>query len=235
MEAKNPEHIDPVCGMDVEESSPWKAEHQGTTYRFCSEHCRKRFLAAPNEFTTNRNGHAEEQPSRSVKQRQSGRGSSWKDYLPLIIIVTLALLVASAKSISYSQSWSGMIWMHDFMGIFLVVFSMFKLFDLEGFADGFQMYDLLAKRFRPYAYTYPFIELALGLGYLAHWQPLLIYGVTVVIMIFGAVGVIRALAAGLDIECACMGTVLRVPLSTVALGEDLGMAGMAAVMLLTTI
>jgi hypothetical protein len=54
-------------------------------------------------------------------------------------------------------------------------------------------------------------------------------------MIFGAVGVIRALAAGLDIECACMGTVLRVPLSTVALGEDLGMAGMAAVMLLTTI
>ena len=67
--------------------------------------------------------------------------------------------------------WNWMDWMHDFMGFFLVVFSMFKFFNLEGFADGFHMYDLLAKPFRPYAYIYPFIELALGLGYLAHWQP----------------------------------------------------------------
>ena len=108
---------------------------------------------------------------------------------------------------------------------------MFKLFDLEGFADGFQMYDLLAKSVRPYAHMYPFIELALGLGYLAHWQPKLIYSATVIVMTFGALGVIRALTKRLDIECACLGTVLRVPLSTVALTEDLGMAAMAAVML----
>ena len=68
-----------------------------------------------------------------------------------------------------------MSWMHDFMGFFLVVFSMFKLFDLEGFADGFQMYDPLARPIRPYAYLYPFVELGLGLGYLAHWQPHVIY------------------------------------------------------------
>jgi hypothetical protein len=35
-----------------------------------------------------------------------------------------------------------MSWMHDFMGLFLVVLSMFKLFKPEGFADGFQVYDL---------------------------------------------------------------------------------------------
>jgi hypothetical protein len=119
-------------------------------------------------------------------------------------------------------------WMHDFMGLFLVVFSMFKFFDLPGFADGFQMYDLLAKPFRPYAYSYPFIELALGLGYLARWKPEIIYGVTIVVMCWGALGVIRALSKGLDLDCACMGTILKVPLSTVALLEDFGMAAMAA-------
>ena len=34
-----------------------------------------------------------------------------------------------------------------------------------------------------------------------------------------------------DVDCACMGTVLKVPLSTIALLEDLGMAAMAALML----
>jgi hypothetical protein len=166
-----------------------------------------------------------------VKRREPGRGSRWRDYIPLIVIIALTLLAACAKQISYGE-WIWMSWMHDFMGFFLVVFSMFKLFDLEGFADGFQMYDLLAKPVRAYAYLYPFVELALGLGYLAHWQPKLIYSITVTLMTFGALGVIRALTKRLDIECACLGTVLRVPLSTVALTEDLGMALMAAVMLL---
>lgn len=42
---------------------------------------------------------------------------------------------------------------------------------------------------------------------------------------------ILALRRGLDIECPCMGSVLSVPLSTVTLVEDLGMAAMAAAML----
>lgn len=168
------------------------------------------------------------------KQRQEGRGSNWKDYIPLIVIVALTLLAACAKQGYYAGSWNWMTWMHDFMGFFLVVFSMFKFFDMEGFADGFQMYDLLAKPFRPYAYVYPFIELGLGLGYLSHWQPIVIYAATVAVMVFGALGVMRALGKGLDIECACMGTVLSVPLSTVALVENLGMAVMAAVMLVAS-
>jgi hypothetical protein len=165
--------------------------------------------------------------------RQKGRGGKWTDYIPLMVIVALTLLAACAKQYAYlaGAGWDWMRWMHDFMGFFLVVFSMFKFFNMEGFADGFQMYDLLAKPFRPYAYVYPFIELALGLGYLAHWQPRAIYTATIVVMVFGSLGVINALRKGLDLECACMGTVLKVPLSTVALVEDLGMAAMAAGML----
>lgn len=167
-----------------------------------------------------------------AKRGQKGRGSAWKDYIPLMVIVTLTLLSACAKQYAYGGVWNWMLWMHDFMGFFLVVFSMFKLFNMEGFADGFQMYDLLAKTFRPYAYIYPVIELGLGLGYLAQWHPRAIYLITVAVMLFGSLGVFNALRKKLDIECACMGTVLSVPLSTVALVEDLGMAAMAGVMLL---
>lgn len=169
-------------------------------------------------------------PSSKEKVRQKGRGTKWTDYLPLMVIVALSALSATARSLG--TAWSGMGWMHEFMGQFLVFFSMFKFFNLEGFADGFQMYDLLAKPWRPYAYIYPFIELFLGLGYLARWNPPMIYSITLVVMVFGSLGVFRALRKGLDLDCACMGTVLSVPLSTVALLEDLGMAAMAAAMLL---
>lgn len=171
--------------------------------------------------------------SHSAHQRQKDRGRSLLDYLPLLVILALTVLAASALQ-SAAPGWSWMDWMHGFMGLFLVVFSMFKLFDLAGFADGFQMYDLLAKPFRPYAYVYPFVELGLGLAYLAHWQPVVTYSLTLGVMLWGAAGVLKALAKGLDVNCACMGTVLKVPLSTVALAEDLGMAAMAGGMLWVT-
>lgn len=167
---------------------------------------------------------------KAVAHHHSGRGKSWRVYLPLLALLAVTVLAACAKGQSYGPDASVMRWMHDFMGFFLVIFALLKLFDLPGFADGFQMYDLLAKPFRPYALAYPFIELALGLGYLAFWRPAAVYAATVIVLGFGALGVIRSLARGLDLQCACMGNILKVPLSTVALTEDLGMAAMAAVM-----
>ena len=36
---------DPICGMMVDEATALHAERDGETYYFCSEHCRKKFLA----------------------------------------------------------------------------------------------------------------------------------------------------------------------------------------------
>jgi hypothetical protein len=166
-----------------------------------------------------------------VHVRESGRGRSAKDYLPLAVIVLLSAFTGAAKEVHYG-GWSSYSWMLDFMGVFLVIFSAFKFFDLKGFADGFSMYDLLAARVRFYGYLYPFLELGLGLGYLSRWHLPTVLIATVILMGFGAIGVVRALVRGLDLECACMGTVLRVPLSSVALLEDLGMAAMAGFMLM---
>ncbi len=37
--------IDPICGMKVEESTKLKAIRGTEIFYFCSEHCRKKFLA----------------------------------------------------------------------------------------------------------------------------------------------------------------------------------------------
>ena len=50
-------------------------------------------------------------------------------------------------------------------------------------------------------------------------------------MCIGAAGVIRSLMRKDRIKCACLGTVIDLPLGTVTLIEDLGMAAMAGLML----
>ena len=154
-------------------------------------------------------------------------------YWPLISLVLIAVLAALA--FTHGIGGSGFQWMHYFMGIVLCQFAMLKIFHPAGFAEGFQMYDLLAMRAPLYAHAYPFIELALGLAYLGFLFPLFTYIATIAITFIGAVGVITALKKGLDLRCACMGTVLNVPLSTVTLTEDIGMGVMALILLLRSI
>jgi Cu+-exporting ATPase len=38
---------DPVCGMAVDESTALHAERDGTTFYFCSDHCRQAFVSTP--------------------------------------------------------------------------------------------------------------------------------------------------------------------------------------------
>ena len=167
----------------------------------------------------------------SFKKREERRGSRISDYWPLLALILTALLAASALSFNFRSSF--LEWKHFFMGFFLCQFAMLKLFHPDAFADGFQMYDLIAKKSRAYAYAYPAIELALGLGYLSFIFPILIYSLTIIILGIGAIGVLLALRRGLDINCPCMGSILDVPLSTVTLTEDLGMVLLALIMLLT--
>lgn len=121
--------------------------------------------------------------------------------------------------------------MSNFMGGFFLAFSFFKFLDLRGFARGFARYDIVAERWKPWGYIYPFVELALGLAYLTAFWPVVTHAVTLVVMGVGAVGVIRSLLRRDRIKCACLGTVIDLPLGTVTLIEDLGMAAMAGVML----
>lgn len=45
-------HVDPVCGMQIEETeAAGQADHEGTTYYFCSNACLNKFEENPEEYT----------------------------------------------------------------------------------------------------------------------------------------------------------------------------------------
>jgi prepilin signal peptidase PulO-like enzyme (type II secretory pathway) len=149
---------------------------------------------------------------------------------PLGLIVTyIAVAAALATFVRGDAAWRT--FMLDFMAGFFLVFSFFKLLDVRGFADAYQSYDILAMRSRAYALAYPFLELILGVAYLIRWRPEITNGATLALMLVSSVGVLRAVLDRRRIRCACLGTALNLPMTTVTLAEDLGMAAMAAVAL----
>lgn len=123
-------------------------------------------------------------------------------------------------------------WMNRFMAGFFIVFSFFKLLNLNGFADSYAMYDLLAKRIKTYGYIYPFIELTLGLAYLTGFNPVFTNIATIVVMGFSSIGVIQSVLNKKQIQCACLGDVFKLPMSTVTIIEDLLMVAMAGIALI---
>jgi hypothetical protein len=152
-------------------------------------------------------------------------------YRPLFAVVFVILLATVALQIR-NGGLDSMLMMDHIMGLFFLIFAMFKLFDLSGFADGFQMYDIIAKKSRFYAYAYPFIELALGALYLSGQYMVICNLITLIIMAVSAIGVFLSMKRGYKFKCACLGTVLNIPLSTVSLVENIGMGAMAAYMLM---
>lgn len=42
---------DPVCGMTVDDKSPYKSTHAGQTYLFCSPGCKTKFDEEPERYT----------------------------------------------------------------------------------------------------------------------------------------------------------------------------------------
>ena len=154
-------------------------------------------------------------------------------YRPLILIVGYILATSLLLQVGLvgAAGVSAMETMRFFMAGFFLVFSFFKLLDINAFADAYSRYDLLAMRWRGWGLIYPFVELGLGMAYLANVNPLATHLVTILVMGFSAVGVIQAVANKTQIQCACLGTVFKLPMSTVTIVEDVGMVLMAAVML----
>lgn len=125
--------------------------------------------------------------------------------------------------------------MQNFMAGFFLVFSFFKFLDLPGFAQTYRTYDVIARKWPAWGMIYPFAELALGVAYLVSFNLMATNLVTLALMLVGSIGVLQALLNRRAIRCACLGTVLNLPMTTVTLVEDLSMAAMAAVMLMLMI
>ena len=166
-----------------------------------------------------------------IQQTDSSEPASEAESLyPLFLIV--AYILATVLLVAWSRgAWDVMAEMRHFMAGFFLVFSFFKLLDLDGFVSAYRGYDLLARKSSTYARAYPFVELALGVAYLVNFWPLVTNTVTLVLMLVGSAGVLKALLDKRAIRCACLGTALNLPMTKVTLVEDVTMAVMAAVMI----
>lgn len=152
---------------------------------------------------------------------------SIKDFYPLVgILVFVCILTVIGVSIFTQNA------MNAFMGYIFLVFGTLKVIKINSFVQAYQMYDVLAMRSKAYAYLYPFLELGFGLAYILEWETKIVSAIVAPIMLIGAYGVYLKLRKKEQIPCACLGTVFKLPMTWVTLGEDVLMAGMAITILL---
>ena len=148
---------------------------------------------------------------------------------PLLIILTY---ISVASILMNYKNWNSSEAMLDFMGLFYIVFSFFKMLDLKGFPESFRMYDPLAKRLPIYGRIYPFIETGLGLMLLMRYEVKIALIITLFVLGVTTIGVTKTLLDKKSIRCACLGTVLKLPMTEATFIENIIMIIMAISMLI---
>lgn len=147
---------------------------------------------------------------------------------PLFIIF---FYIAVASILLNIKPWSRSGFMLDFMGLFYIVFSFFKMLDFKGFPESFKMYDPLAKIFPVYGWIYPFIETVLGLMFLFRFKIDVALITTLGVLGITTIGVTKSLLNKKAIQCACLGTALKLPMTKATFIENSIMIIMAISML----
>lgn len=157
---------------------------------------------------------------------------SWfETYKPILLIfgyifTVTALIEFTSEHINYTR------WMRHFMAGFFLTFSFFKLINLKGFKESYQMYDVIARRIPAWGYIYVFVELVLGIAYLIDFNPVVTNSVAFIVMSLSIIGVLQTVLNKKIIKCACLGDVFNLPMSTVTIIEDGLMMIMSLMMLI---
>lgn len=167
------------------------------------------------------------QHNETLETEKSGFQTYKPVFLIFFYITGITLLIQAVN-----QPFDWMQWMRHFMAGFFLVFSFFKMLNLKAFAKSYVMYDVIARKMPAWAYVYAFVELALGIAFLINFNPLVTNLVTVLVMTASIIGVLQTVLNKKKIQCACLGAVFNLPMSTVTIIEDGLMIAMSAAMLL---
>jgi len=149
-------------------------------------------------------------------------------YRPVVALFAMAAAMALAASWAAYGTLLTIRAGEWFVGIATMLLALQKLRDIDGFATMFLGYDLLARRWVPYAYLYPFAEALAGLLMIAGALRWIAAPIALLIGGIGAVSVFHAVyIQKRDLKCACVGSGSNVPLGFVSLTENLLMVAMA--------
>ena len=149
-------------------------------------------------------------------------------YRPVIAVFAVAALLALATSWAVSGTLLTIQAAEWFIAFSMCILALLKLQDIESFSTMFLGYDLLARRYVPYSYVYPYGELLAGVLMVAGALNWVSVPVALFIGGVGAVSVFKAVYVDKrEIKCACVGGNSKVPLGFVSLTENLMMIAMA--------
>ena len=203
-----------------------KAEAEVTMSSHVATETLKKALPEKYTLSEKENKNVFQMTSQSMDETE--QKSKLQQLQPLLLIL---FYIATASILLHYKNWDGNAVMLDFMGLFLIVFSFFKMLDLKNFPESFRMYDPLAKRVSIYGWIYPFIETALGLMFLMRFEIEIALIATLIILSITTVGVTKTLLDKKSIRCACLGTALKLPMTEATFIENAIMIVMAIVML----
>lgn len=149
-----------------------------------------------------------------------------------IFAVTIVIFLAVDGHGLYQHMTQFQGFLAQLMGVFFIVFAGFKLVNLQSFAHGFAMYDLIAKKSMFYAKLYPFIQLMIGVGMFIIPDKVAVHIAALIVSAIAIIGVINSLMNKHKIHCACLGNVIKMPLATVSAIEDGSMLVISAYMVI---
>lgn len=156
-------------------------------------------------------------------------------YTPVVVIFALAALMAAAANWAAGGDLLRVRVVEWFVAFSMCILAVQKLRDLESFTNTFLGYDLLARRWVPYAYMYPFGEAVAGVLMISGILVWVSAPIALFIGGIGAVSVFKAVYVDKrELTCACAGGSSKVPLGIVSLSENLAMVGMAIWMIMKT-
>ena len=167
-----------------------------------------------------------------IKSDSTNKKSKIEQLKPLFLIL---FYITSASILLNFKDWNWNEFTLDFMGLFFIIFSFFKMLDLKGFSVSFKMYDPLAKVVPVYGFLYPFVETALGIMFLMRIQIIFALIVSLIILLVTTVGVTKTLLSKKIVQCACLGTHLKLPMTEATLIENIIMLSMSIFMILNYI
>ncbi len=149
-------------------------------------------------------------------------------YAPLGAVLAISVVAGLAIAAGFGGA-VGMS-MHAIMGFMLCSLALQKMTDLRSFADAFRRYDLIAMRWRGYGHVYPFLQLALGIGYFSFFAPVQVYFATALLFTFSIAGALSSIHRH-GVQHPHSATSLCAPTNTLAVIEDAIPRAMALVML----
>ena len=149
-------------------------------------------------------------------------------YRPIIAIFAMTFLMALAVCWAVIGTLGPIRVIELFIAISMCVLAIMKLRDLSSFTTGFVQYDMVARRYVPYGYLYPFIEGGAGVLMIAGLLTWVAAPLALIVSTIGAISVIKAVYIDKrDLDCACVGGGSSVPLGFISLTENLMMIAMS--------